>query len=44
MAWGWRSVFNKEKYDEKEVEDYEPTVIGEIDLHDNERLILMMPP
>ena len=38
------SVFSKESYDKKKVESYEPTVIGDIELHDNERTILMLPP
>ena len=40
------SVFSKERYEEKPVKQYEPEIIGEIDphLHDNERLILMLPP
>ena len=38
------SVFNSEKYEKKKAKKYEPEIIGEIDLHDNERLILMLPP
>ena len=39
------SVFSREKYDKKQVTKYEPEIIGDIDdLHDNERLILMLPP
>ena len=38
------SIFNKEKFDKKATVEYEPDIIGEITLHDNERLILMLPP
>ena len=38
------SIFNKEKFDKKKAEEYEAEIIGEITLHDNERLILMLPP
>jgi hypothetical protein len=38
------SIFSKKKYEDKPVEHYEPEIIGEIDLHDHERLILMLPP
>ena len=38
------SIFDKKKYDDKEVLGYEPEIIGEITLHDNEILILMLPP
>ena len=37
------SIFDKKKYDDKVVMGYEPEVIGVITLHDNERLILMLP-
>ena len=38
------SIFDKKKYDEKLVTEYEAEIIGEITLHGNERLILMLPP
>ena len=38
------SIFDKEKYDNKKTEEPEPEIIGDIVLHDNERLILMLPP
>jgi hypothetical protein len=38
------SIFDKKKYGDKEVFVYEPEIIGEITLQDNERLILMLPP
>ena len=38
------SIFNKEKFESKKTEEPEPEIIGDIILHDNERLILMLPP
>ena len=38
------SIFSKKKYDDKEVISYETQVIGEIELSDNERMILRLPP
>ena len=38
------SVFSKKKFDDKKVEEYDPVIIGDIELHDNERLILRLPP
>ena len=38
------SIFSKKKYEDKEVINYEAEIVGEIDLHENERLILMLPP
>ena len=38
------SIFNRKKYEDKVVLEYEPEIIGDITLHDNERLILMLPP
>jgi hypothetical protein len=38
------SVFNSKRYEEKEVLEYEAEIIGDIELHDNERKILMLPP
>ena len=38
------SIFDKKKYDDKMVMEPEPEIIGDITLHNNERLILMLPP
>ena len=38
------SIFDKKRYDDKEVLEYEPEIKGDITLHNNERLILMLPP
>ena len=38
------SIFDRKKFDDKVVLGYEPEIIGDITLHDNERLILMLPP
>ena len=38
------SIFDKKKYEDKVVMEYEPEIIGELNLHDNERLILRLPP
>ena len=35
---------NSKKYEEKEVLEYEAEIIGDIELHDNERKILRLPP
>ena len=37
-------VFNSKKFEEKEELEYEAEIIGDIELHDNERKILMLPP
>ena len=38
------SIFRKEKYEEKVVVEYEVDIIGNIELTDNERQILRLPP
>ena len=38
------SVFNKKKFDDIEIVEYETEVIGDIELTDNERKILRLPP
>ena len=38
------SIFDRKKYEDKVVEQYEPEILGDIVLHDNERMILMLPP
>ena len=38
------SVFNRKKYDEKPVIEYDTEVIGEVTLTENERLVLRLPP
>ena len=38
------SIFDKKKFDDKKVIEYEVGVIGEIELSNNERIILRLPP
>ena len=38
------SIFNKQKYDEKKVTEFETEIIGDITLSENERMILRLPP
>ena len=38
------SIFSKRKYEDIEVVEYETEVIGDIELTDNDRLILRLPP
>ena len=38
------SIFSKRKYEEIQIVEYETEVIGDIELTDNERLILRLPP
>ena len=38
------SIFDKEKFDAKPIVEYETEVIGELELTNNERLILKLPP
>ena len=38
------SIFSKQVYEEKPVKNYEPEIIGDIELHENVRRILMLPP
>ena len=38
------SIFDRKKFEDKVVLGYEPEIIGDITLHDNERLILMLQP
>ena len=38
------SIFDKQKYENIEVIEYEAEVIGEVELSNNERLILRLPP
>ena len=38
------SVFNRKKYDEKPVTEYDTEIIGDLTLTENERLVLRLPP
>ena len=38
------SIFSKEKYDKKPTVDYEADILGDIEISNNERLILRLPP
>ena len=38
------SIFSKAKYDNKTTVEYEADVLGDIEISDNERLILRLPP
>ena len=38
------SIFSKEKYDAKQIADYDAEILGDIEMSDNERLIFRLPP
>ena len=38
------SIFDNRKFEEKKVTDYDAEVIGDVELTNNERLILRLPP